>query len=150
MDIVTLFLAVEGRARRRDLWVALLVLGIAAALLALLLVPLIGGRFASLLINAALLWPVTALGAKRFRDRGKRPWPWLALYLGPAVLLTVLQHLTIGYYWGGAIAYPEGLWPNLLSLFATIIGAFGLLENLFAPGQAGRNEYGPDPRIVTY
>ena len=149
MDVVTFFLAPYGRLRRRDAWLALLVLVVATALVAYPLVQLVGGRFASLIVNAALVWPIAAVGAKRLRDRGKRAWPWLALYLGPAVLLTILEHLSLGYYWRGAIAHPEGLWPNLLSLFATVVGVFGLFENLMMPGQAGRNEYGSDPRIAT-
>ena len=147
MSTVAFFLATDGRLRRRDVWVGMLALGVAAALAVLVLLPWLGPRATSLLVNAALLWPVVGLGAKRLRDRGRNPWPWLALYLGPAVLLTLLEHGGIGYYWVGGIAYPTGLWPNLLSLFATIIGLYGLAENLLMPGQAGRNDHGPDPRI---
>ena len=149
MSTVAFFLATDGRLRRRDVWVGALALGVAAALAVIVLLPWLGGRFTSLAVNAALLWPVIGLGAKRLRDRGRNPWPWLALYIGPAVLLTVLEHLTIGYYWRGGNAFPTGLWPNLLSLFATVIGAYGAAENLLMPGQAGRNEHGPDPRIYT-
>ena len=144
-----MFLALDGRLRRRDVWVGAAALGVAAALAALLLLPVLGGRWASLLINAALLWPAVALGAKRLHDRGRPALPWLALYLGPAVLLTVLQQLGLGYIWAGGIAYPDGLWPNLLSMLALLTGLFGAFECAFGPGQPGRNDYGPDPRIVT-
>ena len=149
MNAAAFFLATDGRLRRRDVWVGALALGVAAAGAVLVLLPVLGARLTSLAVNAALLWPLVGLGAKRLRDRGRSPWPWLALYLGPAALLTVLEHLEIGYYWVGGIAYPTGLWPNMLSLFATVIGAYGAAENLLMPGQAGRNEHGPDPRIVT-
>ena len=142
------FFAVQGRLRRRDVWVGALALGVAAALVVMLVLPILGGRLTSLLVNAALLWPVIGLGAKRLRDRGRNPLAWLALYLGPAVLLTVLQHLSLGYYWRGGIAYPEGLWPNMLSFLATITGVLGAFEGLLMPGQAGRNAHGPDPRII--
>ena len=149
MNTLAFFLATDGRLRRRDVWVGALALGVAAALAVLLLLPVLGGRLTSLAVNAALLWPVVGLGAKRLRDRGRAPWPWMTLYLGPAVLLTALQHAEIGFYWVGGIAYPRDLWPNLLSLLATATGVFGLFESLLMPGQPGRNEHGPDPRIFT-
>ena len=141
------FLRFDGRLRRRDVWVGAFALTVATALLALALLPLLGGRWTSLLVNAALVWPLLAIGTKRFKDWGRDPRPRLLAYLGPAVLLTALEHLTIGYYWRHGIAWPKGLVPNLFSMVALLLGAIGLFECLFMPGEPGRNRYGPDPRI---
>ena len=143
-----LFLSFDGRLRRRDVWVAALALTVGTALATLILLPMLGGRWTSLVVNATLAWPLLAIGAKRFRDWGRDPRPRLALYLGPAIALTVLQHLTIGYYWRHGIAFPTGFWPNMLSFAALLLGLIGAFECFFMPGEHGRNRYGPDPRIM--
>ena len=141
------FLSFDGRLRRRDVWVAAFALAVATAMAALVLLPLVGGRWASLAINAALVWPLLAIGAKRFKDWGRDSRPRLAVYLGPAILLTVLQQLAIGYYWRNGIAWPTGFWPNMLSFAALLLGLVGAFECFFMPGEHGRNRFGPDPRI---
>ena len=160
MSLAALFLSFRERIRRRDAWVALGGLAVAALFAASLLAPLLAGRLASLALTVALAWPVAAIFAKRLHDRGKAPWPWLAFYLGPAILLTVLQQLGIGYLWSGGIAYPmtilDGVLPdlaartlpNLLSFLALGTGLAGLFDTLFLPPQPGRNAYGQDPRIL--
>ena len=147
MTIRQLLLDFQGRVRRRDVWVVGSLLGIAALLGLLVLSPLIGGRITSLIVSVAVAWPLAALFAKRLHDRGKRAVPWLALYLGPAAVLTVLQQLGLGYIWAGGIAYPADLLPNLLSFAALGASAWGLFECAMLPGEPGPNAFGVDPRL---
>ena len=144
------FLSLDGRMRRRDAWVAALLLAFAAAIIAFLLLPLAGTRITSLAVNALLAWPVGAIMAARAHDRDRLGWPRLAVFLGPAVLLTVLQQLGLGYVWAGGIAYPASFWPNMLSFAALGLGLVGAFQTLLLPGTPGANRWGADPRIVRY
>ena len=159
MTLAELLLAFEGRARRRDVWMGLLALGMTAALFAVVAVPWIGGRWTWLVVSLALAWPLAALLAKRYHDRDRAAWPRLLAWFGPMALVTVLQQLEIGYAWSGGIAFPYELMagvlplglartlPNALSLLAAALATFGVLESLLMPGTAGANRFGRDPRI---
>ena len=136
--------------RRRDAWVAVLLLLVGAAILAFLLYPWVGVRITSLVVNAALAWPVGAILAARAHDRDLAAWPRLLAYLGPALLLTALQQAGLGYIWAGGIAYPASFWPNMLSFAALALGIVGAFQTLFLPGTPGANRWGPDPRIIRY
>ena len=143
-----LLLSTQGRIRRRDVWVLSIAIVVAAILGAFVLREFIGARAIWLVVSAATVWPIVAVGAKRLRDRGKTPWPWLGLYLGPTLVLTVLQLAGIGYIWAGGIAYPDGFVPNMLSFLALIVLLVGLFECAMLPGEPGANRFGPDPRIL--
>ena len=143
-----MFLSFDGRIRRRDVWVGTFALLVATAIATLILLPLVGGRWTSLIVNAALVWPLIGLATKRFKDWGRDPRPRVAIYLGPAIVLTILQQLAVGYYWRHGIAFPTGFWPNMLSWAALVLGVIGAFECFFMPGEHGRNRFGPDPRIM--
>ena len=145
-SVASLFLSFDGRVRRRDVWVCGFALTVVASIVTTLLVDRIDARWLSLIISSALFVPVTALLAKRMRDRGKEPWRWVAIYLGPAVILTVLQQVGVGYYWRNGIAWPTGFWPNMLSFFALTTGLAGAFDALLLWPRYGTNEHGPDPR----
>lgn len=149
----------RGRMRRREAWAGGLLLAGLAVVLVWGLVGVTDGRSTSLVATLVLAWPVTVVMAKRLHDRGKTAWPWLLLYLGPTLLLTVLQQLEIGYVWRGGIAYPmsfgrvvfpNNILPNLLSFGALLTGLVGAFETAFLPGENGPNEYGPDPRVFRH
>ena len=142
------FLSTQGRFRRRDFAVGLFALAVACVLAMLLLRPWMNFRLVSLIVTAGSAWPVMALFLKRLHDRGKGALPWLAVYLGPPLLLSVLQQLEIGYRWsanGGV--FPADFWPNMLSFLALLTFAIGLFDGLFLPPEHEPNRFGPNPRV---
>lgn len=146
-DTVQLFLSFKGRMRRRDAWICFLALVVSSIILAFALAQFVPARWVSLTVTVLLTWPILAIAAKRLHDRGKQAPPWLAIYFGATLLLTLLQQFGIGYYWRNGIAFPTGFWPNMLSFFALLTGLIGAFETAFGPGENGPNPYGRDPRV---
>ena len=146
-SIAALLFSLEGRVRRRDVWLAFLLLGLGVLLLVMALAGWLGGRWTSFVATAVVAWPVVAIVGKRLQDRGRRAWPWLLVYFGPVIVLTILQQLELGYWWRGGIAFPSGYLPNLLSFLSLGTSAVGLLDAALMPGENGPNRFGPDPRV---
>ena len=142
------FLSANGRFRRRDYAVGLFAIAVAVVLVWVILRQLLPFRLVSLILTAGAAWPVVAVFTKRLHDRGKPPLPWLAAYLGPTALLSILQQLGIGYAWSAdGSVFPLDFWPNMLSFLAAITAVVGTFDGLFLPPERGVNEYGPDPRV---
>jgi uncharacterized membrane protein YhaH (DUF805 family) len=97
--------------------------------------------FLSVVAQLTVLWPATAVGAKRFHDRGKSGW-LMALTFVPYVLLAVLfpfQHL-MGQFTIQSFAF-------IIAIYSLGIGLWFLVELFFLPGTPGVNRYGHDPRL---
>ncbi len=128
-DIVTNLFSFQGRLRRRDYWIGVLILLVVSVVLnsivGMMFTPTIvvsgsnttmnmnalsGMMGASSLVSLIMLWPSIALGVKRCHDRGKSGF-WCLLVLIPI----------IGWLW----------W--LIDL--------GILD-----GTPGPNQFGPSPK----
>ena len=139
IDWTKLLLGFAGRTGKRDFWLgfaALFGAGIVANLL-----PLIG-PFASL----ALIWPWTALLAKRLHDIGKSGWLVL-IPAAPAALsavLTLMMALAMANPATMGAAFAAGAIAVLVSTFAMLVGLCFLLWVGLKPGEAGANAWG-DP-----
>ena len=142
-----LLFAFEGRTGRAGFW-----LGLAAVLAAALAVtlavvrafgatgePTPGLVLLSFLLYFMLLWPLTALGAKRFHDRGRPGW-LSVVALGPPYLLTVADALKLSETGEGATWLASALsWAALLAVLWAVV------ELGFMPGDPDPNRFGPPP-----
>ncbi len=130
MDFRTLFLSFEGRTRRQNFWIGLLILWVVEALVfSVLWMPSFAGSalrgnpfaiarvldansFLGDLIFLALLWPYLAIQVKRWHDRDKSGW---------FVLINLIP--IVGFFWT-------------------------LIECGFLDGTQGPNRYGPSPKGI--
>lgn len=143
IDLPTLLLSPHGRLGRQGFWVAaagLFVTGLVAGL-----VPVIGG-----LVGLALLWPWSAVSAKRLHDLGRSGW-WIALPLVPSLLVGGLGVLTAASATMGATMGASGATLALATLTATL-GLAAMLVSLgfllwigLTPGMPGANRFGAVP-----
>lgn len=170
MDLLTSF---EGRIRRRDYWLGILGLIAINVALVFLVVPalLVLGGFgfilATLITYAINLFAAGALMTKRLHDRDKPMVPWLLIFLGVPMLVSLAQTLGIGFE---SVAVPAGQVegppsgtptfdgdgmavapvPNALGAVLLAVGFFvslwALIELGFLRGTVGPNRFGPDPR----
>ncbi len=102
-NIVTNLFSFQGRLRRRDFWVCVLILCVVSWVLNWIVAMMFGpsivvsGQNTTMNLNALsgmmgglwivsliLLWPSLALGVKRCHDRGKSGW-WCLLLLIPII-----------------------------------------------------------------
>jgi uncharacterized membrane protein YhaH (DUF805 family) len=143
----------DGRIGRGDWWKGTIVMVIAAIVLSILFATVFGpttflGRLLSFLLGIVLLYPSFALGSKRLHDRGKPMLPWMAIFVGPSVLLNIMFSLGIGFHhveMMGQVAQVPGTFAGLVSAVATICGLWGLVELGILKGTQGQNAFGADP-----
>lgn len=113
-----LYFSFAGRTSKRDFWVGLgglLVAGIVAGLL-----PVIGPA-----LSLALLYPSTALMAKRLHDFGRSAW-LIAIPLVPALLAVVTAVLA-----GSAMADPATMGAGLAAAgLAALVGTVAMVIGL--------------------
>ena len=147
MDLGYLFTSFDGRINRKPYWLASLILVAAAILVMVVLVvaldPLSAAfRIGTFIVQLALLYPVSALMAKRLHDRGRPTW-WIAIALVPMVLQGLLQAM-------GVIGNPlqSNALDYLFGLIVFVVGIWFLIELGFLRGTPGANQYGPDPLEV--
>jgi uncharacterized membrane protein YhaH (DUF805 family) len=78
-----LLFSFDGRIDRRTwwLWGVAAMLGLVLYLTVVLRVAGLSAQTAEWVVNALLLWPVLAIGAKRWHDRDKRGWWALVIYV---------------------------------------------------------------------
>ena len=143
--LFSLLFSFTGRINRAKWWLGLLIIGVANVLGGILLNPefftaeaLPPPSWPDTIWQIALLWPMTAITVKRFKDADRPAWLgyWFApmgaaIYLGPHIrpLFGSLEQATLA-----AIVMP---------LFIYFLFAF--IDNGFVPGTQGPNRYGPDP-----
>ena len=146
-DARFLFLSFEGRIGRFEFWGGLAVV-LAAALLVQALVawfygasgePPLGHVLLSFPFYFALLWPLAALGAKRFHDRGRPGWLGLVAR-GPPYLQTIAETFHFTETSEGATGL--GLALSVITL-ACLLGA--IIELGFLAGEEDANRFGPPP-----
>ena len=164
MDFKRLYTRFDGRIGRRDYWIGFLVLIAAGFAVSLVLTPVLGPFVASILINLALIYPATAVVAKRLHDRDKPTIPWVPIFVGIPILVNIVQLLGVGSEritvpreqveaLPNALPAGDGLVsipvPNALgvslSAVAVIFGLWALVELGFLRGTSGPNRFGPDP-----
>jgi len=127
----------RGRSTRSELvrfWLLTVLLG-------LLILPLDyrGEEIADLVLTAALICPMAALGARRLHDQGRSGW-WLLLAV-PAAAWSLWQgiHRAQERY-ATALDAPAAL------DFAAALGLGVVLILMVLPPQLGANRFGVDPR----
>jgi len=81
-----LLLGLDGRIARRTwwLWAVAMPLGLSLYLTVVLRVLGLPPRGTDVAVNLLLLWPVLAVSAKRWHDRGKSGW-WVLVALVPVI-----------------------------------------------------------------
>ena len=150
MEFFTRF---DGRIGRRQWWIGSVILFAALMVLGLVVTALFGdgliGRFLMLLLSLGALWPAAALATRRLHDRGQAMLPKLAIFYGPAAVMSFLNAFKLGFrpmgLPDGTTAMMPRLWVAILGLAA--LGAFvwAVVDLGFREGEAGENAYGPPP-----
>ena len=142
---LSLLFGFTSRINRAKWWLGFAVIGVANVLGGILLNPelftaetLPPPSWPDTIWQIALLWPMTAITVKRFKDADRPAWLgyWfapmgVALYLGPHIrqLFGPLESATLAAF--------------VMPLFIYFLFAF--CDNGFVPGTDGPNRYGPDP-----
>jgi len=131
-----------GRSRRFDFanyWLASILLAAALHVVAGSLWGWENGLLARSVIDIVLSVPVIALFVRRLHDQGRAGW-W-ALILPPLIAQNIYVAARANIY-AFDPQWPElGYWNLPIILFILVFIAM-----LLAPGTAGPNRYGPDPR----
>ncbi len=149
LDLLTSF---DGRIRRGQYWMGVILLLVAAIIVFAIITVLFGesffGRLLSLVISLALIYPFWALGTKRLADRGQPPMPKLAIFIAPGLVLNVIDIFQIGYRPIPGLAGGElmpGAPSMILGLISLGVGIWALIELGILKGDPETNAYGPPP-----
>lgn len=142
----------DGRIRRGQYWLGVIVLVVVVVILFAVIAMIFGdssfARLLSLLITLGLLYPWLALGTKRLADRGQPPMPKLAIFVAPGLLLTLIDTFRIGYrtipgFEGGEMMPGT---PSMIIGFISLgVGIWALIELGILKGDPEANAYGPPP-----
>ena len=149
-DVTRLLFAFDGRTGRVGFWLGLLLVLVVALAVYLGLIRIFGATGAPTLafvllsfpLYFALLWPLAALGAKRFHDRGRPGW-LSVVALGPPYLLTIADALDLSGT--GESATWLG---SVLSWAALLCVLWAVIELGLMPGDPDPNRFGPPPGRV--
>ena len=167
MDIQNLLLNFEGRIRRRDFWLGMIVLFVIAIVLIVVLGLVLGPVAATFVGNLLMIYPSLAVVVKRLHDRDKAANPWAYLFIGVPTLSNLAQISGIGFEamrvpvgdMGGAMM--PGFTPDAdgmitmmaptplgltIMLIGAVVGLWALIELGFLSGTKGPNRFGPDPK----
>lgn len=142
----------DGRIRRGQYWLGVIVLVVILVILFALVAIIFGDSFFTrllhLLITLGLLYPWLALSTKRLADRGQPPMPKLAIFVIPGLLLNLIDTFRIGYRPMPGFAGGE-MMPGTLSMvigFVSLgVGIWALIELGILKGDPQPNAYGPPP-----
>ncbi len=149
---MALFTSFDGRISRRAFWLGFLVMavvGVAIGLGLLAVLPAgMGLKIVQLIVLAAMCYIWAAVVVKRLHDRDKPAVPYAIVFLGPAILNSVMKVFLIGHtavdIAGVEVAVP-GL-PALIVTYVSIAVSLWMIVELgFFKGTSGGNRYGPDP-----
>lgn len=149
--MLELWTSFDGRIRRGQYWLGIIVLIVCAVILIAVIGMIFGDSFftrlVTLLITLGLLYPWVALGTKRLADRGQPPMPKLAIFLAPGLLLTLIDTFRIGYrpMPGFEGAMMPGTPSMILGLVSLGVGIWALIELGILKGDPEANAYGPPP-----
>jgi uncharacterized membrane protein YhaH (DUF805 family) len=78
-------------------------------------------------------WIFLATATKRLHDRDKSGWWIIPFFLAPGLFSQFSDLL------------PDSHWAQSLSLTASTLWLWGIIELFIVPGTAGHNRFGPDP-----
>jgi len=154
---MTLFTGFDGRISRRTFWLGFLVMaviGVAVGLGLLAILPSGAGlKIVQLIVLAAMCYIWAAVVVKRLHDRNKPAIPYAVIFLGPAILNSVMKVFLIGHtavdVAGIEVAVP-GLPALIVSYVSIAVSLWMLVELGFLKGTSGDNRYGPDPLAVAH
>src|SRR5690242_17587530 len=96
MDVLALFISLDGRLGRRGFWLSLLVIYLAGLAAQVLLMPDVvarSGIWAFCAVQAALIWAWLAIHIKRLRDAGQGPATAIAVAVIYALAVTLMMVL---------------------------------------------------------
>lgn len=147
MSLTHLYARFKGRISRKPYWLGTMLLFVITIIVVIAFIhvgigttPGTAGHAAAVaLFTAALLWPHSALMAKRLHDRNRPTW-WLALFLVPVLIKTVKDTLIIP----DDPLQSSGL-DYALNALIVVVGCWFLVELGFLRGTRGPNQHGPDP-----
>jgi uncharacterized membrane protein YhaH (DUF805 family) len=153
MNFRYLYTSFDGRINRRPFWLASLLLIVAAIAISFVTVVPVSaasrtlGSGVSLILSLVLLFPATALGAKRLHDRGKSG-SLMAVFVAPGLISQAgdLLGLTSNPQMiaGQVIHLPNTLgW--IINLIVLAVAIWALIELGLLRGTTGPNAYGNDP-----
>lgn len=150
MNIGRLFLGLDGRIRRRQFWIGMLVVWFVSLGLEWLCgVPITGDpasfrlRAIAVVIGLLTIYPTAAIAAKRLHDRNQS-----AAYI--LILVAALAGIQVGDFVGYFDEAAPMTWVKLAVSIAIAAVCLGYLIDLgFRRGTAGPNRYGPDPAVPT-
>ncbi len=165
MDFVTAIKTVfskyatfTGRARRSEFWywyLFTMIVGFVTQLFGLF-----GLGFMTVVVSLCLVIPNLAVSIRRLHDIGRSGW-WLLVAVVPAIvtiisLVAMLGDVFVSAAMGGSYSPDElatkmsgsaGLMVvYLLSLFVSLVGAVMLIVLFAKDSQAGKNQYGENPK----
>src|SRR5665213_2911778 len=150
---VNLFTTAEGRISRKEFWLygVLPLIGASIVLrifvyIALFIMPVTLILFADLAIFLILLWPQFCISSKRFHDVGYPGW-YNLIWIGPLFLAQLLSSLDLLLY---NFAYLLGVISLTLTAIGALVALAALIFVYIRAGQAGPNQFGPDPLVSPY
>jgi len=135
----------NGRVPRKDYWTYVAVYFVIA--IGVAIIQNIVGLGLIALLQLALLLPSAGMTARRLQDTGK-PGTLVWILMIPVLissLVTFLATMTFGAFGLILIFLPLMSLIGLISLVAAVYMIYLCIQ----PGQAGSNQYGPEPQPAT-
>ena len=146
-DLLEFLFNATGRINRAKYWRSLVVFSVAGLFAAVLLFTAAGiaaPLFIIMLVIVFIPWLMWGfvIHTERLHDRNKSAW-WLLLFYGlPALLGSLAKLASLAGGAGVALQY-------LLTLAGFALSIWGFVEIGCLPGNAGSNNYGPNPILQT-
>ncbi len=142
-QVVRLFFSTAGRIHRQDFWTGalsvVLVLVIAFVAVSRTVGATSTGQLVLFIVEFVLAYPLYAVMAKRFQDRG-RP----GLYAIAAVGIPIAVSFVSLLGFAGAEA-DASLLGQILGYLDLVVFFWVLIDLGISPGTPGRNQFGSDP-----
>ena len=153
-SLVPLFTTTTGRISRKQWWIGVIVLAVAAIILAFVF-GLLGlgattssAGWGTFIANLLLLYPSYCLSIKRRQDRDNNGLD-LKILIGLSVLSNLIQALGIGItttdIGNGMMMPTPAPWLSIALLVLAAFGIYLLVQLGFLKGTNGSNSYGADP-----
>ena len=142
----------DGRIRRKHFWLGLFTIIIVGSLAIIGLTDRYTTEMINLIVMGLLIYPCSALFAKRLHDRNKSAVFWLFIFFAPYVALVVMQGFSIGFteitLFDQKMLMPTNYLGYGVSAFASTVGFWALVDLGLLEGTVGANDYGEDPKSI--